>query len=76
MLRSCLGLISVGAAVWFGCNAYWCWTVRRAVRNCGGNGDQTEIFGVTLPYPLGMALLLVLFLIFAFAGIYALLSLG
>jgi hypothetical protein len=44
------------------------------VRNCGGNGDQTEIFGVTLPFPLGMALLVVLVLLFAFAGIYVLLS--
>jgi hypothetical protein len=46
------------------------------VRSCGGNGDQTEIFGVTLPFPLAIALLLVLFLIFAFAGMYALLSPG
>jgi hypothetical protein len=72
MLRLCLGLISGGAAVWFACNAYWCWTVRRAVRSCGRNGAKAEIFGVTLPFPLGMALLVALFLTFAFVGMYAL----
>lgn len=71
VLRFCLGVMSLGAAIYLGCTAYGCWAVRGILRACGGSGDKAEFLGVTWSYPRGMTLLVVLFLIFAFAAIYA-----
>jgi hypothetical protein len=63
--------MSLGAAIYLGCAAYWCWAVRGIIRACGGSGDKAEILGVVLPYPIGMTLLVVSRLILAFVAIYA-----
>ena len=71
MLRCCLSVMSFGVALLLGTEAYWCPVRRRILRACGGSGDTAEIFGLTLPYPMAMTLLVVLALIFASGAIYA-----
>ena len=72
MARFCLGMLSLGAALYLGLAAYGCWFNHGLARAVAGLGQKAPIFGVTLPYPFAMTLLIVLCLTFAFAAVYAL----
>ena len=66
IIRLFLALISLGVAAFLGCTAYGCWAVSR---NWGrGNLD---LLGVSIPFPLGMVLLVTLALLFVLGAIYA-----
>jgi len=71
-VRFCLGILSLGAAICFGFGAYACLFARDFARALGGRGDKSQILGITLPFPMMMTLLVVLFLLSAFAAVYAL----
>jgi hypothetical protein len=73
MLRFCLGVMSLGIALFLGGQAYWCHELRDIFRACGGSGNTSEVFGLVLPYPIAISLLVALSLIFAFGAIFALL---
>jgi len=67
MIRSCIALFGLGVAVFLGWMAYACWAVSK---NWGpGNLD---LLGVSVPFPIGMVLLVGLAALFAFGAVYAL----
>ena len=67
LLRLLLSLISLGVAAYLGYTAYSCWAV--AV-NLGAG--PFNFAGLSLSFPLGMSLLVVLSLLFALLAIYGL----
>ena len=67
IVRLCFGVLSLGLAVLLGYEAYWSWVL--TLRGWGGNGLQ--LLGVSLSFPVGMSLLVLLTLAFAFGAIYA-----
>jgi hypothetical protein len=71
MARFCLGMLSLGAALYLGLAAYGC-SFNHSLALALGGGPKAHVYGVTMPYPIAMTLLLVLCLTFAFAAVYAL----
>jgi hypothetical protein len=65
--RLCCGVLSLGLALPLGYEAYWSWVL--TLRGWGGNGLQ--LLGVSLSFPVGMTLLVLLTLAFGFGAIYA-----
>ena len=66
LIRVVCGIVGLGAATFLACSAYWCWEIAGNL----GRGNL-EFFGISVPFPLGMTLLIVLSLMFAIGGIYA-----
>jgi len=71
MARFCLGMLSLGAALYLGLAAYGTW-FNHGLLNPSGPSQKADILGVTLQYPIAMTLLVILSLTFAFAAVYAL----
>ena len=73
IVRVFLGVVSAGMAVFLGYVAYWSWalTIWSASRGWSGS-NSLKLLGVTLSFPVGMTLLIVLTLAFAAVAIYAL----
>ena len=67
IVRFCLGVSSLGMSVFLGYEAYWSWAL--TLRGWGGNGLQ--LLGVSLSFPVGMTLLVLLGLAFALGALYA-----
>ncbi len=66
ILRLCFGVFSLGMALFLGYEAYWSLAL---TQRWGGSGLQ--LLGVTLSFPVGMTLLVLLGLAFALGTIYA-----
>ena len=66
LVRLFLALLSLGVAGFLGWTAYACW----AISNNWGCGAM-DLLGVSVPFPLGMALLVGLALLFALGAVYA-----
>ena len=70
LVRFCLGMMSLAAAICLGFGAYACVIGRDIARAFGGRGDKAEILGVSLPYSIMMTLLVGLCVLSAFAAVY------
>ncbi len=66
IIRLLIGFLCLGTAAFLGGTAYMCW----AVSKNWGRGDL-EFFGTSLPFALGMSVLVALALLFALGAIYA-----
>ena len=70
LVRFCLGMMSLVAAICLGFGAYACVVGRDIARAFGGRGDKAEILGISLPYSIMMTLLLGLCVLSALAAVY------
>ena len=70
ILRVCLVLVAMGAAAFFGCQAYWALAVACALPGTGGY--SLRLLGVTLSLPVGLAVLVGLALASALFAAYLL----
>jgi len=70
IIRLCLALVALGAAAFFGYEAYWTVAVAGALPGTGSNSLQ--FLGVTLSFPVGLTVLVALGLASALFGAYVL----
>lgn len=70
IVRLCLAAAALGAAAFFGYEAYWTLAVACAFPGIGGN--SLRLLGVTLSFPVGLAVLVVLALVSALFAAYVL----
>jgi uncharacterized membrane protein len=66
MTRFFIALLSLGVATFLGWTAYACW----AISKNWGRGNL-DLLGVSVPFPVGMGLLVGLALLFALGAVYA-----
>ncbi len=70
--RLCVSVASLGVAVLLGYQAYISWMVLVWAAAQGGASASLQVLGVTMPFSVGMTLLVSLALAFAFLAVYAL----
>ena len=70
IIRLCLALVALGGAAFFGYEVYWTMAVAGALPGTGSN--SLRLLGVTLSFPVGLAVLVALALASALLAAYVL----